>query len=258
MLMTSLHPHIAKAIPLFAVSLLAGLNGWFGVCEAVELAPAQIQKQVVAHVKEKLQGHISQNDQTTITIDATIPPYAQLSFPQTENASAIKISTESTLGEQYSDRTIVRVHLESPDGTSHDLGVPVHIIVKKPVWVVKTAVTAQRPLRAADFTLQTRDVSYNYRYAIGQETNLNDYVARVNLMPGEVLDNRKIIIPPDVSYNSDVMILLSSNSGMTVSVPGIAMANGRIGETIRVRQSVFQHKYYNARIIDRSRVLVQI
>jgi len=255
-----MHPTLAnaKTLTLLTASLLAGLNGWSGVCGAVELAPAQLQKQVVAHVKEKLQGYVSQNDQSCITVDVIIPPYSHLSFPKTEDAGAIKISTDSTLGEMYSDRTIVRVHLESPDGTTREIGVPVHIMVKKPVWVVKSAINAQRPLRASDFTLQTKDVSYNYRYAVGQETNLNDYVARVNLLPGDVLDNRKIAIPPDVSYNTDVMILLSSNSGMTLSVPGIAMANGRIGETIRVRQSVFQNKYYNAKIIDKSRVLVQI
>ena len=256
--MTPIRSKTAKTFPLFMAGLLAGLNGWFGVSGAVELAPAQIQQQVVAHVKEKLQSQINENDQAYITVEVLNIPTAQLSFPQVSNASSVKITTESCLGELYSDRTIVRVHMEGSDGTNREIGVPVHIMVKKPVWVVKTAVTAQRPLHLADFVLQTKDVSYIYRYAVGQETNLGDYIARVNLQPGEVLDNRKILVPPDVSYNANVMIQVSTNSGMTLTVPGVALANGKIGDTIKVRQSVFQNKSYNAKIIDKSRVLVEM
>lgn len=255
--MTAIRSDIAKSIPLFLTGLLAGLNGWFCASGAVEITPAQLQTQVVAHVKEKLQAQVNQKDQNFVTVEVLNLPYGQISFPNAKTANDIKITTESSLGELYSERTIVRVHLEAQDGMAREVGIPVHIIIKKPVWVVKNVINAQHPLRPSDFTLQTKDVSYNYRYAVGQETNLNDYSARVNLQPGEVLDNRKIIIPPDVSYNANVLIIVSSGT-MTVSVPGIAMASGKVGETIRVRQSVYQNKYYNAKIIDRSKVLVQI
>jgi len=247
-----------KTLSLLLTGLLAACNGWLAVSGAVELSPAQIQQQVVAHVQEKLQGQISKNDQAYITVEILNIPTLSLNFPQAKDTSAIKITPESSLGEMYSERTIVRLHLETPDGGSREVGIPVHITVKKPVWVVKAPVNAQHILRATDFTLQTKDVSNIFRYAVGPEINLPDYMSRVNLQPGEVLDNRKIVIPPDISYNANVMICMSSNSGMTVSVPGVALANGRIGDTIRVRQSVFQNKYYNAKVIDKNRVLVQI
>jgi flagellar basal body P-ring formation protein FlgA len=150
------------------------------------------------------------------------------------------------------------LHLESPSGISRDVGVPVKISIKKPVWVVKNIVNANEPLKMSNFSLQIRDVSHGYSYLVGQERNLSTYVARVSMRPGEILDARKIVIPPDVTYNDAIRILISSSNGMTISVPGIALANGRIGETIRVRQSVFQNKYYSAKVIDKNQVLVEM
>ena len=256
--MITIRPTIAKTLPLLLTGLLATCNGWFAFSGAVELSPAQIQQQVVTHVKEKLQGQVGKNDQAYIAVEILNIPTAPLSFPQLKDASDIKVTAESSLGDMYSERTIIRLHLAAADGTNREMGIPVHITVKKPVWVVKAPVNAQHALHTGDFTLQTKDVSSMFRFAVGQETNLVDYMARVNLQPGEILDNRKIIIPPDVSYNGNVMIFMSSNSGMTLSVPGVALASGRIGDTIRVRQSVYQNKYYNAKVIDKNRVLVQI
>lgn len=256
--MNAIRPLIAKSLPLLVAGALAWVSGWVCVSPAAEVPPTQVQLAVVAHVLDKLQTQISKADQSFITVEVLNVPTPALSFPQVPSARNIKITAESNLGEMYSERTIVRVRLQSPDGMSHDMGVPVHITVKKPVWVVKSAIVAQHPLSTSDFILQTKDVSYIYRYAVGQETNLSDYVARINLQPGEILDTRKILIPPDVSYNADVRILISGNNGMTLTVPGVALANGRIGDTIRVRQSIYQHKYYSAKIIDKNRVLVQI
>jgi flagella basal body P-ring formation protein FlgA len=256
--MTSIRPLIATSVPLLLAGALACLSGWFSVSGAVELSQAQIQQKVVAHVQEKLQNQISKADQAFITVEVMNVPYPPLNFPQVKDVRDIKITPESSLGEMYSERTIVRVHMETPDGANRDMGVPVHITVKKPVWVVKNAISAQQLLRTSDFTLQTKDVSYIYRYAAGQETSLGDYISRINLQPGEVLDTRKILIPPDVTYNSEVRILISGNNGMTLTVPGVALANGRIGETIRVRQSVYQNKYYSAKVINKNQVLVEI
>ncbi len=256
--MNTIRYNTAKTLPLLLAGVLACVTGWTSSSPAVELSATRIQQQVVAHVQEKLQTQINPADQPFVSVEVMSIPSTSLSFPQDTDAHAIKISTESNLGDMYSERTIVRVHLESPQGTRRDLGVPVHITVQKPVWVAKNAVMAQQPLRLSDFVLQTKDVSYIYRYAVGEETKLGDYVARINLQPGEVLDNRKIVIPPDVTYNAEVRILINSNNGMTLTVPGVAMANGRIGETIRVRQSIYQQKYYSAKVIDKNRVLVEI
>jgi flagella basal body P-ring formation protein FlgA len=225
---------------------------------AVEISEAMLREKVTEHVRERLKNVISANDQAFLMVDIPRIPSAPLVFPSVGKASDIAITTDSALGGIYSDRGVVRVRLSTPDGLVKTLGVPVELRVRKPVWVSKTTINAGQPLRSSDFELQTRDVSYNYAYAVGNERPLGQYVARVNMRPGEVLDNRKLSIPPDVRYNDEVRIVMASHNGMTLVVPGVAMENARIGDTIRVRQSNFQRKYYTAKVIDKNRVLVEM
>ncbi len=225
---------------------------------AVVLDAPVIEQKVLVHVREQLATQVSKTDQSYVSVRVIKVPAAPFDFPTLTKADDIKITATSPLAENYSDRSIVRVHMETPDGHSRDIGVPVSITVKKPVWVVKNPVNANAPLSASDLSLETRNVSQTYSHTVGQERDLSRYIARVNLQPGDVLDSRKIIIPPDVRCNDEVRILLNSNDGMTVTVPGIALSNGRIGETIRVRQTVMQRKYFTAKIIDKNRVQVDM
>lgn len=250
----------SKRLSLISASLL--LSGYVAVfaqpSHAAEVTGEQIKQAVTKHVQEKLGTLIAKDDQHNVTVNIIQIPTGPFSFPDAKTTKEVSITTASSLGDTYSERAVVRLHMESPSGISRDVGVPVKITIKKPVWVVKNIVNANEPLSMANFSLQVRDVSHGYAYLVGQERSLSSYVARVGLRPGEILDARKIVIPPDVTYNDEVRILISNSNGMTISVPGIALANGRIGEIIRVRQSVFQHKYYSAKIIDKNQVLVEM
>lgn len=249
---------IRNTLPKIHLSLIVGLTltiGLQGVSKAVTITAEQIKAKVVAHVQEKLSGTLSQADQEYLTVSIPQVPAAPFEFPKAE---AVQINASSSLGEIYSSRGVVKVSLNDQDGHSREIGVPVQLKIQKPVWVVKNTISANAPLQASDLVLQTRDVSHGYQYVIGQERNLRAYVARVNLRPGDVLDARKIVIPPDVTYNSSVRILISNGDGLTLTIPGVAMDSGRVGEVIRVRQSVYKRKYYSAKIIDKNQVLVEI
>lgn len=241
-----------------------GIGAASGVALAADITEAQIVRAVMAHVEGKIQHILKQpeamgeNEQATVQVNVLQVPAAPFHFPNATQAESVKMTLESPLGDMYSNRSVVQVRMVAPDGQRREIGVPVSIVIQKPVWVLKTAVKANEPLRLSDLSLVMRDVSRSYAYAVGQEKAVAQYVARVNLMAGDVLDARKLIMPPDVRYNNDVRILLTNGDGMTVSVPGVAMADGRIGDTIRVRQSLYQRKYYSAKIIDRNQVLVEM
>lgn len=241
------------------LSLVASLLltiGVQGFNVAATVTEDQVKAKVITHVQEKLATMVSKADQGNVSVSITKVPSAPFNFPQAEE---VEITITSRLGETYSERGIVRVSLNDKQHDTHrEIGVPVQISVKKPVWVVKNAIGANEPLRTSDLTLRLKDVSHCYNYAVGEERTIGHYIARVNLRPGEILDARKMVIPPDVSYNSSVRILISNGDGMTVTVPGIALSEGKIGETIRVRQAVYQRKYYSAKIIDKNRVLVEM
>lgn len=255
--MKPLRPTFKNLSLLLVGATLLGGNLW-GASEAATVTESQIKEKVTAHVQNKLQTLVSKDDRQYVSIQILKVPSAPFEFPTAKTAEDVKISTESPLGGVYSERSVIRVQMTATDGSSREIGVPVQITIQKPVWVIKTPINANEPISPMNLSLETRDVSHGYSYAVGKERNLNTYVARVNMRPGEVLDARKLTIPPDVTYNDTVQILITNDSGMTITVPGIAMSNGKIGEMIRVRQSVYERKYYSAKVIDKNQVQVEI
>jgi flagella basal body P-ring formation protein FlgA len=247
---------LATGLVFSSVCLLTG--AFFGTAQAWVVTEDTLREQAIAHAKSKLASLVSAADLDYMTIDVLQVPATLLDFPEAKTAADVKISAESVLGEFYSERAVVRLRMETPGGRAREVGVPIKITVRKPVWVVKNGISAHAPIRLSDLALETRNVSHTYGNAVGRERDLSKYVARVNLRPGEVLDARKMTIPPDVTCNSEVRILMTNGNGMTVSVPGVALGAGRIGDVIRVRQTVNQRKYYQAKIIDRNRVLIEI
>jgi flagella basal body P-ring formation protein FlgA len=250
-----IHPLRLIGAGLLCVGLVAGSQT---ASRAADVTEAQLRPVITAHVQEKLSTVIAKDDQPNVSVNIIQLPAPSLHFPDVPNANEIQLKADSSIGDIYSERAVIRVTMTPPTGNAREVGIPIQISIKKPVWVVKNVINANEPLSLNNFSLQVRDVSHNYLYAVGQERNLDSYVARLNLRPGEILDARKIVIPPDINYNDDVRILISSNNGMTITVPGVALANGRIGEVIRVRQSVFRQKYYSAKIIDKNEVLVEM
>lgn len=224
---------------------------------AVEITEGIVRDYVTTHVLQKVKLVVPAQDQSQIQVTILKVPSAPFQFPDVNKTSQVKITTESPLGDVYSERAIVRVRM-SANGHEREIGVPVAISVNKPVWVVKNTIGAGQPLQLSDFEVQTRKVSHTYAYAIGAEQPIGLYVARINLHPDQVLDKRMIQIPPDVRYNDEVRILMTNRNGMTVTIPGIALGNAQIGGSVRVRQSLYQRKYYTAKVIDKKRVLVEM
>ena len=222
---------------------------------------------MIAHVLEKAHSRqLSQGipvsesakaSDETLAVDVLQVPGAPFSFP---DDASLKITLSSSAWDNiWCDRGIVHVRMEDKAGHSRELGVPVHLRITKSVWVVRNPVSANTSLRASDFTMVRRDVSLNYAYMLGSNQSLSTYMARVNLNPGEVLDTRKIVIPPDVHYNEEIRLIITDRSNdMTLSIPGIALAEGRIGQTIRVRQALYQRKARIGKIIDKGQVLIEM
>lgn len=252
------------AVLLVAALFLLNLNAR---SEAMMITSDRLAPLVIAHVLEKAhtrqvalgvvtEGNAKISDET-VAVDVLQVPGAPFSFP---DDSSLKITLSSTAWDNiWCDRGIVHVRMEDKAGHSRELGVPVHLRITRSVWVVKSPVSANTPLRASDFALVRRDVSLNYAYMLGSTQDLSSYMARVNLNPGDVLDTRKIAIPPDVHYNEEVRLIITDRSNdMTLSIPGIALAEGRIGQTIRVRQALYQRKARIGKIIDKGQVLIEM
>jgi flagella basal body P-ring formation protein FlgA len=226
---------------------------------AAEITVGDLTPIVTAHVRAKVlafQGKTKPDDDETLTVQVLSIPGAPYRF---ENSKSIQLSCESAAwNNNWTDHAIVRVKMSDATGRSREIGVPVRVSIQKSVWVVRHLVNANTPLQLRDMSLELRDVSANYAYIVGSDKDLGTYNARVNLLPGEWLDNRKMSIPPDIRYNDQIHIVMLGSNGMELNVPGVALSDGQIGQTIRVRQVAFQRRDYQGKIIDKNAVQVEL
>jgi flagella basal body P-ring formation protein FlgA len=221
---------------------------------AYEVTEADIAKQVRRHVLEQLKA----DENTTVGIDILRVPGMPMAIESANSADELQYHLTSTLGESYSSRTIVRVQVTGPDDDVRTIGVPIKLTIQKKVWVAKAKVTPKEELSTALFAIEERDVSQNYQTVIGAETELKQYEARIILKPGQVLDSRSVVLPPAVRRYSDVRIIMTNHDGLNITLKGLALEDGRVGETVKVRHPIYRHKVYTAKVIDRNRVEVEI
>jgi len=222
----------------------------------VESLEVQIRDAVQAHVDDAVRNWPSAQADGIEISTKVMTNAMMLKTLLPENSKIANIDTTSTLAERYSERSVVRVSFQLEDGQLKEMGIPVWISIRKPVWVVTSMIHANQPLNKSQLRLEKRDVSHELMHSMGSEAPIETYVARLNMLAGDVLDDRKVIIPPDVRANTDVSIIFTSSSDMKINVPGVAMSDGRIGETIRVRQQLFKTRYYMAKIINKNQVQV--
>jgi flagella basal body P-ring formation protein FlgA len=172
-------------------------------------------------------------------------------FPDGDQLS---ITLESSLdkGQWVGDRCIVRTTVQNDRGERRTLGVPVKLSLAAPVWVVTRPVSPGENLKTA-LRKEVRDIAANWQTAF--TTDPAGYTARVRMMPGEILDSRKLKRQPAVQRQHPVQISITNGQDVTITMIGEALEDGQPGQSIRVKN---QRKTYTARVVGPNRVEVGI
>lgn len=238
---------------VWGVLLFLGL-GVFSTAGAWQIPPQKVEAALNTHIKKA----INLQPGAMLSVEMMNPSLMLPVYPDSVRPEEIQIRIESPLTTMYSNRSIIQLTFEGPQGQISILRVPVELHIEKSVWVVQSTISAGHHLNGGDVKLETRDVSMTYEHAVGSELSPNLYEARVNLRPGDVLDKRKINLPPDVRRNEEVRITLSNGQGLAISVVGMAMQDGRIGDTIKVKHQRDKTRYYTATVTNKNQVLVEI
>ncbi len=156
-------------------------------------------------------------------------------------------------------RTIVQLTMTT-ESDSRQIGIPVKLALEKPVWVAKHLIPARQAITANDVILLKKRLEHDSSYALGANDPVGQYSSRINLPAGSVLDVRKLVKTPAVYRNSDVRLVLAMGNGVRINVYAKALENGVIGERIRVRQQLADHRprIYTAEVIGKNTVLVRM
>ncbi len=230
-----------------------------------------IEDAVRSHVEGQMSQYLDKESNDELQIEIIQVPGAPFEFGNKAShtddpeehvlPSTFTLETDSILGERFSSQCVVRVTLKDEDGHRRFVGVPVKIKLMRNVRVAKSTINAGQQLKEHQFRIEKRDVSRRLTSSNSipsTKETIRGYQARLTMNSGTVLESRKMVLPPDVKQNSDVAIILSNGKGMDISVMGVSLGAGRVGDTVRVRYKHRKQKYFTAEIIDKNKVLIRI
>ena len=101
------------------------------------------------------------------------------------------------------------------------------------------------------------NVAGNLHNTVDQNDLAKELVATKVFTPGEMITKRYTMTKPDIIKNAIVTVTFKSGSNLNISIDGIALTQGNIGDTIQVKNKRY-NKIYTGEITGINQVLVQI
>jgi flagella basal body P-ring formation protein FlgA len=245
---------IAK--PLRDGLLIAGVGIWMmlwaeKVNAAVIITPQALQKHVTEYV---LKNTPLAEQAGTLSVECLHVPGMQ-----TLKGTEVKWLIKDTRNTVFSPRFLVQVVL-STEAETRQFGLPVKLLLEKPVWVTTDFVRAKETMTLGKVMQQSKILSDDALYAVATSKDPALYTTLVNLAPGTILDERNLIHTPLVNQNQEVYVILSMNSGVQIKVSGRALQNGGIGDQVRVQRRMpnAETKTYIGEVVSNKTVLVKL
>jgi len=135
--------------------------------------------------------------------------------------------------------------------------VSVEIKAYKNVVVAKEAIYKDKAISSRVAELQKVDVT---RY-LGETFSMSDLekglLAKKMFYPGEVITKKYVASSPDVLKDALVNVSFQTDTNITITVDGIAMMQGNIGDIIQVKNKRL-NRIYTGKVVGENQVLVQI
>ncbi|MEB3245124.1 MAG: flagellar basal body P-ring formation chaperone FlgA [Vampirovibrionales bacterium] len=243
------------SITLFKPASLSGLLllAFFVVttpcAHALTVTKADLNAKITTYVEDQLKAlNLLNKPGISWKITPTPPPNVPLELKQSQSWQDLTLEYQSILEQRFTPNPVVRLTITQPGGSKRLIGVPVSIQANARVWAAKKQIDPHAKLSPLMVQLQPADVSRALDQVLIETTpasELNQYEARVILRAGEWLDLRKIQKTPAVKRNSPVKLIIEPSPGMRVTINGIALEDGQIGQVIRVkRQKDNRQRHY--------------
>lgn len=151
-------------------------------------------------------------------------------------ASAPQITSSTSLEMALSRMNFV---VTCPGSAGWKYNVAVRPDVSVPVVMPKSLIARDTVITADDLQLKKFNIS-NQRE--GLMTNMDEAIGLTSkraLQPGKPITRSELVQPVLVKRDQPVMIV-SHTAGITASMPGVALKNGRKGDVIKIRNSSSQ------------------
>ena len=169
-----------------------------------------------------------------------------------------KVSVEIVSGSTgLSAREYKKINIKVNGRYVRSYYVPIETKAYKYAAVAKQVIQRDKviPLQAVEF--KKVNIVGNLGNTLDQNDIAREIVATKMFYPGDLITKRYTISKPDIVKNAMVTVNFTTGSTLNVSVEGIALMQGNIGDTIQVKNKRF-NKIYTGEVVGVNQVLVQI
>ncbi|MEX9234005.1 flagellar basal body P-ring formation chaperone FlgA [Citrobacter werkmanii] len=162
-------------------------------------------------------------------------------IPSSVSTSALCASAPQVTSSTSPEMVLSRMNfvVSCPGSNGWQFNVAVRPDVSIPVVMPKSLIARDTVITADDLQLKKFNIS-NQRE--GLMTNIDEAIGLTSkraLQPGKPITRSELVLPVLVKRDQPVMIV-SHMAGITASMPGVALKNGRKGDVIKIRNSSSQ------------------
>ncbi len=136
-------------------------------------------------------------------------------------------------------------------------GVSVKIKAYKDVLVAKDIIPRYRAVSIGNSYLKKVDVSSLNGNVLDYKALKNDLITKKMFKKDEIIDKRFVKYRPDIAKDDQVIVEFITKSGLYLTVSGISLSEGNIGDIISVKNDTYK-KIYTGRVISKNRVSIDI
>ena len=184
----------------------------------------------------------------------TMLPFQSLTVPDGVISYEIVNQSENT---DINSRDIVRVNLLVDNKLQRTLSVPISVKAYEEVLVAAENIPREQPINSSRVVYKKMNIADKGNFVLTRNMITKEMVAKKDFKEGEYIDRRFVKVRPDVTRNSEVRIILNSDSGFQIAIDGIAKTEGTIGEYVTVENKMY-NKTYTGKVIGENKVQVNI
>ena len=235
---------------IFVKSLIA----IFIIAQSALICSAQVltKKDIVPVVERNITKDLQSKGFKNIEVNIVNVPFMQLTVP--DGKITYKISSNS---KTITSRCFIVVSIYSNGDFVRTVGIPVKIAAQKDVYVARENIGRGVILTANLLQIKTLDLTNTYVVPLEYGELTKSYITTKVFAAGNVIDKKYLKSQPDIMRDAAVTLYFKTKTNMAVTLDGIAISEGNIGDTISVKNKRY-NRIYNGKIIGENKVLVRI
>lgn len=218
-------------------------------CAAQTLSAEKFKSLVAAQAKKDLEKY--DLDECEVTVGHL--PIQSFNLPD----GKITVELVSNGYNSLTAKEFKKVNIRVNNAYARTYYVPLETKAYKYVAVAKEVIQRDKiiPLQAVEF--KKVDIMGNLDNTVSASDIAKELVATRMFYPGNLITKRYTMSKPDVVKNAMVTVNFRTGADLNVSIEGVALMQGNIGDTIQVKNKRF-NKIYTGEVTGVNQVLVQI